>query len=55
MSTTMTSAPFKKMPLLAKRMSLTPLLSQVITNNLEKLSKYNPANTTSNPSFLNVS
>ena len=53
MNNTIGATPLKKIPLLAKRASITPALSQTISNNLEKLNKYN--NSMNNPSFLNVS
>lgn len=53
MNNTLGANPLKKVPLLAKRASITPALSQTLTNNLEKLNKYN--NSINNSSFLNVS
>lgn len=53
MNNTLGANPLKKMPLLAKRASITPALSQTISNNLEKLNKYN--NSINNPSFFNAS
>jgi hypothetical protein len=44
MSNTLAAPTFKKVPLLAKRSSITPAISQAITNNLEKLSKFNSHN-----------
>lgn len=53
MNNTIGATPLKKMPILAKRSSITPAISQTITNNLEKISKYN--SNLNNPSFLNIS
>lgn len=42
---TLTAPIFKRPPNLLKRFSVTPAISQTITNNLEKLSKFSPVNT----------